>query len=132
MISNLIIFHILGSFTEIEFKIQDSTDEEILKMNFSNYIRAGKDDRVKQLLKQHKMVLLNTCYTFQVNIKKKNTHSQDELIDPNTATLEVSPLHLAIISKQGSCLEVLLKEIESIEKQEDTKRTTKCKTNMER
>ena len=120
MISNLIIFHILGSFTESEFKIQDSTDEEILKMNFSNYIRAGKDDRVKQLLKQHKMVLLNTCYTFQVNIKKKNIHSQDELTNPNTATLEVSPLHLAIISKQGSCLEVLLREIESIQNHEPT------------
>ena len=120
MISTLLLKLIIESFTEGELRLQDSIDEEILKMNFSNYIRAGKDDRVKQLLTQHKMVLLDTCYTFQVNIKKKNAHSQDELIDSNTATLEVSPLHLAIISKQGSCLEVLLKEIESIQNHEDT------------
>ena len=83
-------------------------------MYFSNYIRAGKDDKMKNMLKTHKMMLLETWYTFQVNIKKRHSDLENELNDVNIATIEVSPLHLAILSKQDSCIDCILEEIKSI------------------
>ena len=80
-------------------------------MFFSNYIRAGKVDRTKEMLETYGNKLLKTWYTFQVNVKKKDSLSDDEYSDGNTATLEVSPLHLAIISQQGPCLDVILEAI---------------------
>ena len=80
-------------------------------MYFSNYIRAGKDDKMKNMLKAHRIMLLETRYTFQVNIKKKHFDLENELNDVNIATIEVSPLHLAILSKQGSCIDCILEEI---------------------
>ena len=82
-------------------------------MYFSNYIRAGKEDKMKNMLKVHRMMLLNTWYTFQVNIKKRNSDLENELNDVNIATIEVSPLHLAILSKQGSCIDCILEEMKS-------------------
>ena len=83
-------------------------------MYFSNYIRAGKDDKMKNMLKVHKMMLLETWYTFQVNIRKRHSDLENELNDLNIATIEVSPLHLAILSKQGSCINCILEEIKLI------------------
>ena len=80
-------------------------------MFFSNYIRAGKVDRTEEMLDTKGKLLLKTWYTFQVNVKKKDPLSDDEYTDGNTATLEVSPLHLAIISQQGPCLDVILEAI---------------------
>ena len=80
-------------------------------MFFSSYIRAGKVDRTEEMLDTKGKLLLKTWYTFQVNVKKKDPLSDDEYTDGNTATLEVSPLHLVIISQQGPCLDVILEAI---------------------
>ena len=128
MISTLLLNLITESFTEGELRLQDSIDEEILKMNFSNYIRAGKDDKMKMLLQKHRKLLLETWYTFQVNIKKRTSQSEDEIAEADTATIEVSPLHLAIISKQGSCLDVILTEILSLFSQHVTEEDSRIPT----
>ena len=80
-------------------------------MYFSNYIRAGKEDKMKNMLKVHRMMLLDTWYTFQVNIKKRNSDLDNSLNIVNIAKIEVSPLHLAILSNQGSCIDCILEEI---------------------
>ena len=89
----------------------------------SNYIRAGKSETITDLLKGEHLWLLNTVYTFQVNMKRKkpihgrsvprtSDYTSSYLDDEDeVATLEVSPLHLAIISKQSSSLEAILKEV---------------------
>ena len=47
---------------------------------------------------------------FQIDVMKKALPPENEDADVGTLTLEVSPLHLAIISRQESSLEVLLEE----------------------
>lgn len=97
-------------------------------MSFSNYIRAGKIDKMKNLLKVHNMMLLETWYTFQVNVKKKRPALDDELNDCTIATLEVSPLHLAIISKQESSIECILEAIETACRDNNLEKQTKIPT----
>jgi len=112
------MFSHLGS-TSSEFK--SCLDSHI---RFSNYIRAGKSDAIKELFKSYNeksTTLLETVYTFEVNFKNKSASAQKTSnsgkkswasfsYEDYTATFEVSPLHLAIISKQKSSLEVILQE----------------------
>ena len=89
-------------------------------MKLSSYIRAGKSDLIKQLIKIKGCKLLRTIYTFPVHfrrkkhlhteIKKENQRSSPYIEEDNynQVTLEVSPIHLAIISKQESSLQALL------------------------
>jgi hypothetical protein len=113
-----IVLH-LGS-TSSEF--ESCLDSHI---RFSNYIRAGKSEAIIELFKSYNeksSTLLETVYTFQINFKNKSSfphktsNNRKKSIaslsfeDDYTATFEVSPLHLAIISKQKLSLEVILQE----------------------
>ena len=87
-----------------------------------SYIRAGNTDAMAQLIRNRGFELLQTVYTFPVRFKQKNQSSDgnDNEIENKRSTfymedgydqpvtLEVFPIHLAIISKQESSLESIL------------------------
>ena len=101
-------------------KTRPEDDLELSQIRLSSYIRAGKSDSINHLIKMKGSQLLQTVYSFQVHFKrKKHLHieigNENRRNSPcieddsyNQVTLEVSPLHLAIISKQESSLDAIL------------------------
>jgi hypothetical protein len=77
--------------------------------------------KMKQMIEQHGKDLLNIRYILQVNLRRKiNQDIDKQKFVPNyrrnkgyddVATLEVTPLHLAILSRQESSLETIMEEV---------------------
>ena len=105
------LFLFLDSTINTKFFPDSVIDEKNVELQFSNYIRAGKYDEIKSLLAMEREKLLNTIYTFNVTFAKKyhDIDIEDDG-DEDEATLEISPLHLAIISKQERSLNAVLEE----------------------
>ena len=113
---HLDLYHV----SNIEPCPKDDIKDDQIKL--SSYIRAGNTDSMAQLIKNRGFELLQTVYTFPVRFKHKNQLSDaNDNEDRNKrstfymensydqpVTLEVFPIHLAIISKQESSLESIL------------------------
>ena len=105
------LFLFLDSTIDTKFFPDTIIDETNLEFLFSNYIRAGKYDEIKSLLEKEREKLLNTVYTFHVTfVKKYHDIDIEDDEDEGEATLEISPLHLAVISKQERSLKAILEE----------------------
>ena len=105
------LFLFLDSTIDSRFFPDTLIDEKNVEFRFSNCIRAGKYDEIKSLLEMEREKLLNTVYTFHVTfVKKYNDTDIEDDEEEHEATLEISPLHLAIISKQEHSLKAILEE----------------------
>ena len=104
-------------------------------VSFGNYIRAGLKLKIKGMLEEYGIGLLKSWYTLQVYLKRSNNEDGDDqdsgTIRRNSsrginlgeessryaknyqdiAEIEVTPLHLAILSRQEASLETILESI---------------------
>ena len=100
---------------------------------FGNYIRAGLQQKMKGMLEQYGVGLLKNWFTLQMYLKrnsnvdggsenegtlKRRNSSRDAIpgeessnFAKDIAQIEVTPLHLAILSRQEASLETILDSI---------------------
>ena len=113
-----------------EGEAQFSSDEKAI--SFGNYIRAGLKEKMGGMLDEHGVDLLKTWFTLQVYLKRTNSEEgENENVGDirrnsnrnvtveedaprhvknyqDVAQIEVTPLHLAILSRQEASLEAIL------------------------
>ena len=124
-------------------------------VSFGNYIRAGLKLKIKGMLEEYGIDLLKSWFTLQVYLKRSNNDDDGDDEDSSTirrnssrdvnlgeesskyaknyqdiAEIEVTPLHLAILSRQEASLEAILESIiplySDISPSENTNRKTEA------